>query len=231
MIALICPTRSRPENMKRMWQSALATARNPESLRLVLGLDKDQLELYEPYLPKDCSIHTLGDWGVVHSINRMAEFVLLNHQSIKLFMVAPDDVIFTTPEWDKALIEHYEALKNKIHVYCLLDSRSENGTPHPIITREYIEVMGYLFPPIFMHWYVDTWTAEMANNAKCFTHLKDYELVHDKPSDRGMQDETFSRVRARGWNTRDEYVNKKCKHLLELEKSRLRVAMSTAEAA
>ena len=140
-------------------------------------------------------------------------------------MLASDDMIFDTPGWDKALLEHYDALENKIHVYHLQDSRDADGTPHPIVTREYIEAMGYAFPPIFLHWFLDTWTREIAKANNCFTHLKDYLLVHDKPSDKGQPDTTHSRIREWGWNQRDKYVNDTCQHFLALEKQRLRTAI------
>lgn len=139
----------------------------------------------------------------------------------KLFMLAADDIIFSTPCWDEALLKHYNSLENKIHVYALQDSRDPEGTPHPVVTREWIEAMGYAFPPIFMHWFVDTWTVAIAKANNCFTHLKDYLLVHDKPSDRGHPDETHTRIRSLGWNERDKYVNDTCQHFLECEKQRL----------
>ena len=74
----------------------------------------------------------------------------------QLFMVAADDMIFNTVGWDKDLIQHYENLENKIHVYHLQDSRDIDGTPHPIMSREYIEATGYFVPPIFLHWEIDS---------------------------------------------------------------------------
>lgn len=139
----------------------------------------------------------------------------------KLFMLAADDIVFSTPCWDEALLNHYNSLENKIHVYALQDSRDPEGTPHPIVTREWIEAMGYAFPPIFLHWHLDTWTVAISKANNCFTHLKDYLLVHDKPSDRGQPDETHTRIRSLGWHERDKYVNETCQHFLECEKQRL----------
>ena len=141
----------------------------------------------------------------------------------KLFMLAADDIIFTTPHWDKALLDHYHALENKVHVYSLRDSRDHDGTPHPIITREYVEAMGYFLPPIFLHWFVDSWTVEIARANNCFTPLNNYMLMHVKPAENGNpEDETYKTIHARGWLNCDQYVDKKCQHFLEVEKQRLR---------
>lgn len=220
MISLICPTRSRPDKLKRMWQSALKTAVYPEKLFLHMGIDQDEVPLYSAVgLKEQYKAYIMQDWGVVHSINMMSIEALKS--DARLFMIACDDTIFATPGWDEALINHYNALENKIHVYSMRDSRDPDGTPHPVLTREYITAMGYLYPPLFLHWYVDSWTAEIAKSCGVFTHLKDFELIHDKPSDYGQLDSTYKRVRNRGWNTRDGYVNEKCRHFLEEEKDRL----------
>lgn len=150
----------------------------------------------------------------------------MENQRYNLFMLGSDDMYFETPGWDKALLDHYNALENKIHVYSLRDSRDPEGTPHPIVTREYIEATGYFLPPIFLHWYVDSWTVGIAKANGCFTHKKDYLLVHDKPSDRGKGDDTHNRIRAWGWRERDEYVAKTCQHFLDAEKVRLGNAIS-----
>lgn len=222
MIALICPSRGRPEKMKRMWQSARRTAHNPDNLHLMLGVNEEELPLYGPHVDDNTDVFSVADWSTVYTLNLLADHAL-KHSDAKLFMIIGDDTIFSTPEWDRALIEHYNGLSNKAHVYSLLDSRSAEGTPHPIATREFVMRMGYLATPIFLHWYVDSWIVEVAKDNQCFTHLKDYLLVHDKGSDTGQADETHTRIRARGWHERDRYVAGACKHFLSMEKDRLRI--------
>ena len=117
------------------------------------------------------------------------------------FMLAADDIIFSTPCWDQAL-----EIKDKPHVYHYQDSRDTDGTPHPIVNRKWADTLGYFLPPIFMHWYVDTWTVEIAKSKDCFTHLRDYLLIHDKDSDKGLADETHNRIRRMGWRERDKQM-------------------------
>lgn len=210
MIVLLCPTRGRPQQFKRMFDSVERTSTNKI---FIFAASNDPSDNYvNEKFPVDCP--TVLMW------NSMAKGAADN-TSANLFMLAADDVIFSTPGWDKALIDHYNALENKIHVYHLLDSRDPYGTPHPIVTREYIDAMGYFIPPIFLHWFADTWTVDIARSNGCFTHLSHYELIHDKPSDRGEADETHNRIRRMGWHERDKYVNDTCQHYLEFEKERL----------
>lgn len=227
MIALLCPTRGRPDSAMRMEDSALATARNAENIRTRYAIHESERALYTSgaeNLWKNVSFYN-GEPTTVFLWNSLA-MTMMKRTEIRLFMLAGDDMIFTTPGWDAALLEHHAALENKIHVYALRDSRDENGTPHPIVTREYFEAMGYFMPPIFLHWYIDTWTVEIATANGCFTHMRDYMLVHDKPSDKGQADETHNRIRRMGWHERDKYVNDTCQHFLEFEKQRLAEAIT-----
>lgn len=219
-LALLCPTRGRPEQCKRMIDSARATA--DKYVNIFIGISERDAEIYNLHSGRYATVLNMyqPDFPTCHKWNMLAAEVLKNPYN-KLFMLAADDMIFETPGWDKALLDHYNALENKIHVYALQDSRDPDGTPHPIITREYIEAMGYFLPPIFLHWYVDSWTVEIAKANNCFTHLREYKLIHDKPSDKGNGDETHNRIRRMGWRERDAYVDKTCGHFLEFEKRRL----------
>lgn len=201
-----------------MVESAKRTA--PNVCQLHMALLPEDVNSYADMHGPITHFHHVKEWPTVYSWNLLAQEAMKDPFN-KLFMLAADDMIFATPGWDKALIEHYEGLENKIHVYHLRDSRNDSGTPHPIVTREYIEAMGYFMVPIFLHWFVDTWCCCVASANGVFTHLKDFLLVHDKPSDKGQPDETHSRIRRMGWHERDKYVNDMCGHFLEEEKGRL----------
>ncbi len=214
-IALLCPTRGRAEKCARMIDSAMATSST--NVQVILGIQEDQLDAYfDLRVPK----LIVADQPPSHTWNMLAEQALLI-PDIGLFMLAADDMVFATPGWDIALLEHYEALKEKAHVYAFQDSRDRLGTPHPVVSRDYMLALGYFCCPIFLHWYVDTWAVSIAKANGVFTHLKDYLLRHDKPSDTGAGDETHNRIRRAGWRERDAYVAKTCDHMLKGEIVRL----------
>lgn len=222
MIALICPTRGRPIQFKKMLMSAFATAADPKNIWVYYYIaDNDPTFEYYPHLERT-SCFRGPDWSAVMASNYMASHENMDNKD--LFMVAADDMVFTTPCWDTALLEHYKSLEKKQHVYAFQDSRDPDGTPHPIATKEFVAALGYLLCPIFMHWYVDCWMVETAKANGCFTHMRDYLLVHDKGSDKGAPDETHTRIRNNGTHERDTYVNDKMQHLLDMEKCRLNEA-------
>lgn len=222
-IAILCPSRARPELCQRMVKSAYNSTNGKILIYVAIGADEFASYKAILSLPESTRVGlvlvSMPDCPTAFKWNLLAELAM--KEKPDLFMLGADDMIFSTPCWDTALLENYNKLENKIHVYALLDSRDPNGTPHPIVTREYIEAMGYFIPPIFLHWMIDTWTVEIAQANQCFTHMKDYLLVHDKPSDKGQGDETHNRIRNMGWRERDKWVADKCQHFLAYEKARL----------
>lgn len=231
MIALLCPTKARPQQCKRMIESAIATS----ECRLEIYLDIEKTyptsAIYD--LPQHKRVtyylaESAPGMPTAHKWNMLAEEAMKSADN-KLFMLAADDMVFSTPLWDTALIESYNSLENKTHVYALRDSRSDDGTPHPICTREYIAAMGYFVPPIFLHWFIDTWTVDIAKSNAVFTHLKDYLLIHDKPSDKGHADATHTGIRAMGWHDRDKWVASRCQQFLSQEMCRLKIHLAGAK--
>lgn len=224
-IAMLCPTMGRPQLLREMIDSVIRTADDIDNISIFLALTDcdDMIDEYRTIVGEkkelgfNISISIFPDWTLPMCHNMLAQ----RAASFDICFPVGDDLKFSTPAWDKALRDQYEALDNKIHVWSFLDSRDPEGNPAPAISREYIEAMGYLIPPIFMHWYCDTWTGAIARHAKCFTHLKEYLLVHDKKSEQGIEDETYNRIRRLGAVDRDTMVNQTCQHFLELEKTKL----------
>lgn len=217
MISILVPTKGRPIEYNRMIQSVKDTS---SYARVFTGISEEDKPVYG--IDGDLS---MPNWmPTAHKWELLANHAFITTTS-KLFMLGADDTVFATPLWDKALLDHYTALENKIHVYSLRDSRDKAGTPHPIVTKEYIEAMGYFLPPLFLHWFVDSWTVEIAKANDCFTNFDDYLLIHDKPTDKIEDkwggDATRNDIRKAGWLNRDMYVNRSCKHFLEMEKNRL----------
>lgn len=219
-IAILVPTKGRPQQFRRMVESADKMAHG--HINIEVGAIPNDVPYELPPLTKTTVIPTNFPDGLptVHKWNALAEPLMRNPEN-KLFMLGADDIVFATPLFDKALIDCHNALENKIHVFALLDSRDPDGVPHPIVTREWIEFFGWAFPPIFVHWMLDTWTVEIAKSAGCFTHLKDYLVIHDKCNDKGNPDETHNGIRRSGWRERDAFVAKSCTDWLELQKKKL----------
>lgn len=227
-IAVLCPTMGRPELLQEMLTSLEATAYDLQNVSIILGtnkVDKSLME-YENLVRErratgmNISMTVFPDWTLP-----MCNNVMAYEEKADIYLASADDLKFETPDWDKALRDSYGELKNKIHVWSLLDGRDENSNAILAMSREYTEVMGYMVPPIFMHWYCDTWTAAITKHVGCFTHLKNYKVTHDKKSEQGIKDDTYDRIRRIGGPDRDNHTNDKCQHFLRLEAGRLKEAL------
>lgn len=226
MIAILVPTRGRPDQCRRMIESVFATAKGAFVIYLYVADDDPNMdeynELSKNYGHDDDIYWCHGpDYPTVYKWNMLAK----EAKDADLFMLGADDMVFATPGWDEAIMDHYGKLENKIHVYHLQDSRDLLGTPHPLATRECVSALGYFLCPIFYHWYGDTWLKVIAQANGIFTHLTDFTLVHDKPSDNGHPDETHIKIRQEGWAVRDKHINDTCQHFLALETQRMAKAL------
>lgn len=241
MIALLVPTRGRPVKFKNMINSIVMTTTEPIIIYALIQCEED-VKAYDieniQCLKGNPKVRLKGytvnlDAPTVHMWNRLA-VLAYDDLDVKnnIFMLGSDDIVFSTPGWDKALIDNYNKLEKKLHVFSLKDSRISDAsehlsTPHPIVTREYLERMGYFLPPIFLHWFCDTWTVDIARHSGAFTHLSDHLLVHDKVENENQIDDTHARLRSRGYARRDRYVNDTCQHLLEAERVRFKEKLAS----
>lgn len=193
-ISILCPSRGRPEMARRMAESAVATASDARGLEVLFWLNEDDPKLSE-YKHGPYTVLIMGkDGPTSYAWNELAK-----RAAGDILMLMGDDAVFETPGWDERLRE--EAAPDldgwvKCKVFSFDDGRSELGTghPHPAITREVYNRLGYLACPMFRHFYVDTWLVELAKEAEIFHYIADMRVLHDKPWDRGAPDETKLRI-------------------------------------
>jgi glycosyltransferase involved in cell wall biosynthesis len=153
-ISICCPTRGRPENIRRLINSiGETTSVLPEVV--VYMDDDDETELPATGLKiirgprktlsdcwNDCAKAATGD----------------------ILMFAGDDIVFKTKGWDRMVINTFESHPDKFIFVHGDDGHWGNqfGT-HGFIHRKWYEAVGYLLPPYFVSDYGDTWLNDMAN--------------------------------------------------------------------
>jgi hypothetical protein len=66
-----------------------------------------------------------------------------------ILMVGGDDLIFKTQDWDQMLVKTFEKYPDGIVLAWGSDGTFENRlATHPIISRKWVETVGWFFPPI-----------------------------------------------------------------------------------
>lgn len=190
-IALLCPTRSRPNDVIRLIRSIEGTARKLSNIKLYLGVD-----------PDDETVHEVDECIQFKSYITKIVFpghtkfpglgVLWNHMASQapedIFAMVGDDFVYETPGWDAKIIKQFEEgpQDNLLLVHCNdglhgpgnKHSRSygmEPGIPlavNSFIHRRYYELNGYYLREEFKHQFLDTWLDNIFHdiNRKIYRH-------------------------------------------------------------
>jgi len=215
MITICCPSRGRPDLAQRMALSALNTAqsKNDVEVKFYLNDDDEFIDQYIKILDTIKKTHpqidyTIGkDQSPVKSWNEIAESSMPD-----MAVLIGDDVQFVTPNWDHKFRQAYNKHPDGIMCISFNDgkrnqSSGEGATcPHPVTTRQWFDSVGYYFAPYFWHWYVDTYTRDLAVELGRFIYLNDVTLKVKK-----IIDETGSKVRTHGIPQRDKWLFEKLK--------------------
>lgn len=191
IINILCPTRGRPEQYDRMFNSALSMA-DDKSKIAVFGLRyKDDESKYSPFLTSMNEVCGRGGgsyWNIL-----VDKAINLNPNQGHLFMLIGDDCVFETQGWDTRI--RLEAEKYPDGIFCIApnDARG-NGSPHFVVSQKWVDALGYFVNPSFRHFCVDTYTEYLARAVKRFIYLEDVIVKHKKGSEQHY-DETADRIR------------------------------------
>lgn len=162
MISILLPSRNRPENITRLWDSVVATADDTSQIEMILAIDKDDPQRAEYFnvQPDNCQI-------LVVDRTVLSVYWNLCQQAAKgpIFMHCGDDIIFRTPGWDTVVRDEFDRSEDKI-IFVHGDDGGGNGQnfgTHGFIHQKWVDSVGYFVPPYFSSDYNDTWLNDVAN--------------------------------------------------------------------
>jgi len=156
-ISILCPTRGRPENVKRLLDSIAATSSVlPE---VIFYVDDDDTTFPGALGYPNASVVrgpriTLSDcW------NKLAAIA-----TGEILMNAGDDLIFKTKGWDDEVKQSFANFPDRLVFVHGDDGHFGRrfGT-HGFVHRKWVEAVGYFIPPYFSSDFGDTWLNEVAN--------------------------------------------------------------------
>ena len=157
MISLLCPTRKRPDNVKRLVESVFATAKRPNDVELVFYVDDD-----DDTFPLDGKVKVVRGPRIVLSQmwNRCYDVARGD-----VLMHCGDDIVFRTPMWDVEVWRQVVSVPDRIVLVHANDGSpwSARLATHSFLTRRWVETVGQFVPPIFSAEYNDTWLTEVAD--------------------------------------------------------------------
>lgn len=173
-IMVLVPTRGRPQNAKRLYDSLMETANRGFGIEFCVDEDDPYLEAYLEMLPRNAvavgSSNRLGPW-----LNIASETHVDNYDIIGFI---GDDVISRTYAWDEdvreAYCEHMIAYPN--------DGWQGEGLPTSVfMDADLIATLGYMVNPHFKHLYIDNHWKRLGEELGTLTYLHEVNMEHMHP--------------------------------------------------
>lgn len=228
MISVLCPTRGRPDNMRRLVESARETAIYDDQVEFIFYVDNDD----------PASAHMANELGVDAIMgDRIVLSEMWNHcwraATHDIFMQCGDDIIFRSDGWDVRVVEAFHSIPDKIALVHGRDGfQDANLATHGFLHRNWTDAVGYFVPPYFSSDYNDLWLTEVADTLGRRVYLEDVYTEHMHPVvGKGPLDKTHQErlVRHSNDNVEKIYRDKKPERLGDVTKLRSAIdLLSTA---
>jgi hypothetical protein len=169
-IALLLPSRRRPQSLRRAIESIGATAARPEDVVVVVGVDDDDdetLELAAQFRPRVPVLWSRGPREL--TLGRLWNRLAAEDHGCDILAMSVDDYVMATPGWDDNYRGAAAIMPSGYGTAWPTDSLIDNPNfcTAPLITRRMMERMGFFVPPWFPFWFHDTWLEEMGAFIAC----------------------------------------------------------------
>jgi hypothetical protein len=201
-MAIICPSRGRPERFAEMWESALNMADNPEAVICSLWVDRDDHKL-DGYVQevRPNVLLTVGEEKL--SVPDLANLAAQRVQA-DIFMAGSDDIVFQTKGWDTRVRSAFASVPDRILLAYTNDGRGRDKVEHFFVSREWIEQVGYLLGPGFEHFSADEWAGDIAKRIGRARYLSNVVTEHRHfKYGKAPNDETYQMKRRENLSGRD----------------------------
>lgn len=222
MISILCPTRNRPHNITRLWQSIEDTADDIKDIEMILYIDDDDTSYDELKLPKNIKIVKGPRIVLSECWNRAYE-----KSKGDILFHCGDDIIMRTKGWDTIVKDTFNEYPDHI-VFVYGDdggTATDFGT-HGFIHRKWAETVGYFVPPYFSSDFNDTWLNDVAKIIRrhrridIYTehmhpafHKAELDITHQERLERHRNDRVDELYHSMG-KQREEDANKLKKEMI-----------------
>jgi hypothetical protein len=158
-ISILIPSRNRPQSLIDCASSILSLAKDPDRVEIVLGLDSDDV-VTPGVLPDRFIVSTAERPDTMSEIYERLRKVA----NAPIMINATDDHQMLTKNWDQEVVERSKDFNGCAVLY--FDDPTHPGfatiSALPfLIRRRLSESQGFVYPPYFPFWWIDTWLDEI----------------------------------------------------------------------
>ena len=198
-ISILIPSRGRAEQLRKLIYNIFETARDPELVEVCILADADDVETNNMLAhenPDKVKFKIVPKGSIV--FGDMWNH-LLDISTGEIYMICGDDVQFRTLGWDISVRSEFDKCPDKI-IYVFGDDGHQHGRlgVHGFVHKRWVETLGYITPKMFVLWYVDNWTDDIATRIGRRIYLRDVEIIHMHPdAGKAVDDKTYMEGRER----------------------------------
>jgi hypothetical protein len=161
-ISILVPTRNRPQGIKELCESIFTTADNPNTVEVLIYFDLDDSHIPEclEYFKELSTKYIDPIKTIIGPKLILSDYPnkLLQIASSDVFLNSADDVRYKTQGWDTAILKVFDEYPDKlVMVYPDDGHHGPTFAPTSALHRNWVNTVGYFYPPIFDWGYSDTW--------------------------------------------------------------------------
>jgi len=221
VVSLLCPSR-RPESLRRLYESAVATA-NTDQWELCVYVDWADAGIQWNWLTGTPHLrYVVGPQQVLSNYwNCLARWAAGD-----IMGMLGDDVVMQSQGWDTLLERMFAEYPDRILFAFGWDGfRNETHGSHGFVSREWVNALGRFTTPGFSHDYADTWMNDVARAVNRWRYLPalvtahhhhehpslgvEFDHVYCEGVERGQRDNCAARFNSPEWTAEiQEYANK-----------------------
>lgn len=193
-IAILVPTRSRPEIFLRLLESWEKTTSRKSQLMPII--DSDQVERYDKALSRCPEAFVCSHREGIPTLVRKLNIGAGAHIAYPIISFMGDDCVFQTADWEDQIINWQE--KNKGICYCN-DQLQEGSLPNNVfIHSEWIEALGFMAPPVLNHYYIDNYWMDLGLRLRKLKYFHDIVIEHRHWSNgKAEKDDTYQNAESK----------------------------------
>jgi hypothetical protein len=202
-IAVLLPTRARPESVVRLLRSIEKTVAVAPKVSMHLRLDGDDKVMLKAMrdIQRGSAITVEASVGPRVALGATWNNLWRNVDA-DIYMLCADDMIFESERWDEKVREHFWEDRLKL-VFGSDNMQDGKLATHFFLSHEGCELLGYFCPPEFEAIYLDTWVDEVYREAGKLVYDETIKIPHLHWTKTNKIDEVITRDRG-GRKARDQ---------------------------